>query len=317
MDATSTASCVSPAHTATAENGFVLIAVLWMLAILAVLVLALSNTVRLDVQSKANLTRQAQAEALADGMTLSIAARIVEQLAGQPALATNGTILRCSIDGAQVAVSITDVAGLIDLNAAPVELLARVIAGIGVPAGPAAKLAAAIGDFRDIDDEPLAGGAEAKDYRTGGMPFGPKNAPLETVEELDQVLGMTPTILNRLRELVTVHARSPAIDLQHAPPALVAALAAGTPATAGIATDNARAQLAAQFPSLGGGLSRTQEVTVGVTTPMAGHFRRHAVIDVSNAAPLGFAIREWSAWADTGDPEPPHALTRACTEFGF
>lgn len=302
---------------AAPENGFVLIAVLWMLALLAVLVLALSNTVRLDVQAKANLTRQAQAEALADGVTLSIAARIVEQLAGQPALANNGTVIRCNLDGATFDVVVTDVAGLIDLNAAPVDLLARVIAGIGVPAARAASLAAAIADFRDIDDEPLPGGAEAKDYRAAGMPFGPKNAPFETVEELDQVLAMTPAVLNRLRGLVTVHGRSPSLDLQHAPPALVAALAASNPADIGTTAENARAQLAAQFGATGGGLSRTHAVTVSVATPAGGHFRRHAVIEVSNGAALGFAIRDWSAWGAAWEPEPPNAQASVCATLGF
>lgn len=302
-----TCSSPSPAHLhpfreKTDGAGFVLIMVLWLLALLAVMVIALTNTVRLDVQAKTNLLARAQAEALADGVTFAVAARLMEQLAGAPgpALTPNGVPARCALDGNAVDILVTDVAGLIDLNAAPVELLARVIAGVGVPVERAGELAAAIVDFRDFDDEPLPVGAEAKEYRAAGMPFGPKNAPFETVDELDQVLGMTPAILARLRELVTVHSRSPGLDVQLAPPALVMALAGPEHGTAdGIG--GARAQLAGQFVTPGGSRSRTQIVTVGVATANGGHFRRRTVVEVSAASALGFAIREWGTASEPGD----------------
>ena len=277
-----------------------------MLALLAVMVIALANTVRLDVQAKANLLSQAQAEALADGMTFAVAARLMERLAGTPGpgLPANGTVVQCQLEGNSVEVSVTDVAGLVDLNAAPIEMMARVIAGVGVPLTQATRLAAAIGDFRDIDDEPLPGGAEAKEYRAAGLPFGPKNAPFETVDELDQVLGMTPEILGRLRGLVTLHSRAPGLDLGLAPDTVVMAMAGLD--TGGI--ESARAKLTGQFVAGDRARSRTQVVNVRVMTANGGHFRRHTVVEVSSTAALGFAIREWTSESERGDDRPARPM---------
>ena len=54
-------------------------------------------------------------------------------------------------------------------------------------------------------------GAESAAYQAAGLGHGPKNAPFETITELDQVLGMTATLLDRLRPLVTVYARQAGI----------------------------------------------------------------------------------------------------------
>lgn len=218
-------------------------------------------------------------------------------------LLANGTVYRCSRDTDSIDVTLTDVAGLIDLNAGSLELLARVLAGIGVPQLHAQTLASAIVDFRDIDDDPLPGGAEAKEYRAAGRTYGPKNAPFESVEELDQVLGMTPDILARLRGLVTVYSRAPVLDIQLAPPALVTALSRALPdakSPADATVESLRTRLADQFLSTAGPRSRIHTVTVGVTTASGGCFRRCTVVELSDNLQIGFVLHEWKAVADIG-----------------
>ena len=48
-------------------------------------------------------------------------------------------------------------------------------------------------------------GAEEAAYRAAGLPWGPKNAPFETVEELQQVLGMTADIYKRVAPSLTTY----------------------------------------------------------------------------------------------------------------
>jgi general secretion pathway protein K len=276
----------------------VLIAVLWFLALLGVLVFALANTVRLDVQAKANLQHQAQAEVLADGITLSVAAYVIEQLSGDPnhSLPTNGTLYRCKRETDTIDITVTDVAGLIDLNAASSDLLARVLTGIGVLPLQAQTLAAAIADFRNVEEDRFRRVAKIEAYRAAGRSYGPKQAPFESVEELDQVLGMTPDILARLRGLMTVYSRSPGLDIQLAPPALVMALSRTLPDSANpseTAVESLRRRLADQFQSPSGSRSRIQTVTVGVTIANGGRFRRSAVVELSDSAQLGFILNEW------------------------
>ena len=118
-------------------------------------------------------------------------------------------------------------AGLVDLNAASPALLEWLLRGLGVAPDRAAALAAAIVDFRDEDDIPSINGAESTAYRAAGLAHGPKNAPFETVMELDQVLGMDVTLLGRLRAVTTVYSRQRGIDGAVAPREILSA--AGLP----------------------------------------------------------------------------------------
>ncbi len=61
--------------------------------------------------------------------------------------------------------------------------------------GMTEDVAAAILDWLDEDEEPRASGAEVEYYGTLKPPYRPKNGPLETVEELLLVRGVTPQLL--------------------------------------------------------------------------------------------------------------------------
>ena len=282
----------------TADGGFVLVVVLAFLALFAVIVLMLSGAIRYDVQARANLLHAARAEALADGLATLVAAQLVEQMAGVSAkpLRPSGNAYRCRLGNMLVEAVVIDATGLVDLNAAPVELLERLIAGVGAPQNKARALAAAIGDYRDADDVPRPFGAETSDYLAAGLNHGPKNAPFETVEELDQVLGMNRNIFLALRDLVTVHSQSPMLDIGFAPPELVVALAGmgSNVAHSGEEVAKARATLQTEFASAGGARSSNQVIMVGVETPSKARFRRRSVIALNAPTSLGFQQLEWS-----------------------
>jgi general secretion pathway protein K len=63
---------------------------------------------------------------------------------------------------------------------------------VGFDPDQAESLADAIADFRDADNLKHLRGAEEPEYRAAGLAWGPKNAPFQTVEELQQVLGAQP-----------------------------------------------------------------------------------------------------------------------------
>jgi general secretion pathway protein K len=71
---------------------------------------------------------------------------------------------------------------------------------------PARRIAAAIMDWRDPDSLTQAeGGAEDADYGSDERPYGAKDAPFETVAELQLVLGMTPELFEKLSPHLTVY----------------------------------------------------------------------------------------------------------------
>ena len=64
-------------------------------------------------------------------------------------------------------------------------------------------------DWRDEDGltQP-AGGAEDPDYAAAGLAWGAKDAPFETVAEVEQVLGMRPALFASAAPYLTVYSGS-------------------------------------------------------------------------------------------------------------
>ena len=273
------------------DGGFILVAVLWLLALLTLVALALTTSVRLDVRARGQLHRHAEAEALADGLTRLVALRLGDRdrrPPGEAGIATDGTPLRCLHEQTSVEIAVNDVGGLVDINGASHSLIEWLLLRIGVAPDRAHVLAAAIVDFRDADDVASgADGAETAAYQAAGLAHGPKNAPFETIGELDQVLGMTPALLNRLRPFATVHGRQAGIDPWRAPRELLVASSegdgAGTPAPANIPSE---------FRMSSKGLA--YRVVVRISTANGGRFARETVIEPLRTAPLGFRVREWT-----------------------
>ena len=53
-------------------------------------------------------------------------------------------------------------------------------------------------DWVDPDDLSQPNGAEIAEYKAAGLSYGPKNAPFDTVSELQQVLGMTYALYEKI-----------------------------------------------------------------------------------------------------------------------
>src|SRR5215470_6710687 len=97
------------------DGGFVLVSVLWLLALLTLVMLVLLAAVRLDVRATGQLARHTEAEVLADGLTRLVALRLGDRdrrPLADAGLARDGTPLRCDHANAAVAIAVTDVSGL-------------------------------------------------------------------------------------------------------------------------------------------------------------------------------------------------------------
>jgi general secretion pathway protein K len=280
------------------------VSVLWLLALLTLVTMVLLTAVRVDVRAAGQLVQHAEAEVLADGLMRLVALRLGDRdhrpldAAG---LTRDGTAMLCGHGDAAVAIAVNDVAGLVDLNAASPGLLEWLLRGLDVAPDRATTLAAAIVDFRDEDDVPGVNGAESAAYRAAGLTHGPKNAPFETVMELDQVLGMDFALFSRLRAVTTVYSRLPGIDGAVAPREILSAAAASSRAGEAAVSATPGAPSRAEIPSAFRVASRGRayRVTVSVQLSGDGRFAREAVIEPDRTAPLGFRLREWTVPAPT------------------
>lgn len=208
-------------------HGVALVAVLWTIALLAILAAAFLQTMRTEVRMAHNLLAAAQARLLAEaGITLAVLELHRPDPSRRPR--TDGSVYHPAIDPAgadgRLRFSVLDEAARIDLNKAPPELLAGLLAALEVEPALRTSLTDSILDWRDADDLRRLRGAENADYLAAGTGHGAKNGPFDTVEELLLLPGMTHELFRRLAPCVTVHSGQPGIDPALAPPPVVRAL---------------------------------------------------------------------------------------------
>lgn len=189
----------------TRMRGAALLLVLWIVLLLAALVGGYALNARIESLQGHGLARALQARQSARAGVEYVVWRLLDP---DPARRwpVDGRRQRVQLSGVPVEISVRDVTGLIDLNAASVTLLRDFFVALGEPPGRAARLAGAVVDYRDPDSltQPGGGGEDA-DYAAAGLAWGAKDAPFEQVSELQQVLGMTPALYARAAPHLTVY----------------------------------------------------------------------------------------------------------------
>lgn len=186
-------------------RGAALLLVLWLIALLTALIGAFALTARVEALQGKVLSGGVQAQELARAGIEYALVRVADTEPGTRWIADGRTYAWKFADG-QVQVSIVDESGKVDLNQAQAPLLSALIQAAGTPRDQAEQIAAAIIDWRDAD--PLTqvnGGAEDPQYAAAGLPYGAKDAPFESVAEVEQVLGMTPALYALLEPSLTIY----------------------------------------------------------------------------------------------------------------
>lgn len=214
------------------QRGIALVMVLWILVLLSLMAAAYLSETRTETIATHNRMRASEAEALADAGVNWAIWRLLQEgpggsLAERPAeerLPADGRLVRWRHGGGVVLLSVRDEAGKLDINITRPERLQGLLQAVGLERDRARTLAARIADFRDGNDIKEPDGAEDSDYSAAGLDYGPKNAPFEAVDELGQVLGLTPELAERLRDHTTVATGAGTVDPAFASVQALAAL---------------------------------------------------------------------------------------------
>lgn len=227
-------------------RGAALLLVLWLTALLAALIGAFALTARMEsLQGQIARDQSVARERARAGVEYALV-RVADT---QPKTrwVPDGRGYAWRFAGSQVRVRMTDESGKVDLNQADAGLLTRLMLARGVAEELAPKLAAATLDWRDADSltQPQ-GGAEDPDYASAGLEYGAKDAPFESVAELQQVLGMTPAIFERLAPYLTLYSGRTLPDANFAEGPVLTAMGLDAErilAQRALPLDDARAQL--------------------------------------------------------------------------
>jgi general secretion pathway protein K len=212
-------------HPHASERGFVLVAVLWLLAALAALAVTFSMYLSSSARALALNDTELQGEALISAGVELTAYQL--QLAGENGRPSQGRF-QTRLNGADLAVSFVSETARIDLNAAPKELLAGLLSVLGASEEDARQSAARIVAWRTKPTPESAGNEEAL-YRASGRSYSPRQAPFAHVNELGLVLGISPAWAERALPFVTVFSGAAGVDVLTAQPEVVAALPGMTP----------------------------------------------------------------------------------------
>lgn len=194
-----------PASMRMHARGAALLLVMWLIALLTALVGAFALTSHMENLQGRVLVRGLAAEQAARA-GLEYALTRVDLPEPDRQWLPDGRPYHWQFNDAEVEIRLIDEAGKVDLNAADATLLSSLFRAVGAEQGVAAGLASAILDWRDPD--PLTqpqGGAEDPDYASAERPYGAKDAPFDTVAEVEQVLGMTPELYEKVAPHLTVY----------------------------------------------------------------------------------------------------------------
>jgi general secretion pathway protein K len=217
------------------SRGIALVLVLWVITLLSVMALGLTATQRTETTLTANALDGARFRAAADAAIVYAVLNLLapagpdldaRQPAGENTPAEwlpNGAPHLWTFAEVPLSISVGNETSRVDLNVADASVLAALMVAVGVPERDAAAIADRILDWRDSDNLKELNGAEDPDYEGEGLPYGAKDGPFTSVEELGQVLGVTPELYRRLAPELTVDAGAGQVDQQFASAAVLAA----------------------------------------------------------------------------------------------
>jgi len=193
------------------SQGMVLIAVLWMVAALSIVVMGVVRSAREEARIVARMRQGVEAQALGDA-AIHLVLQGMTARSVQPGRLEH---VEVGFHGVDIAVQVVPLNGLIDINAAPAPLLAKLYMAAGVGGDAAQALAQATAEFRSRVD---ARGAPRR---------------FEAIEELLQVPGVDYGLYARLADSVTADSRgSGKVNPMAAPVGVLAVLAGGDTALA-------------------------------------------------------------------------------------
>ena len=207
-----------------AQRGLVLLVVLWTVLLLCLIATSMLDTSRTDVNLARNLVGATRAELLAETAANVALYALVNRADSEDAWRRDGSVYAWREEDGELRARVTQEEGRIDLNEAPVDLLASLLVAAGVEDPEARQIADAIADFRDSDSDRREYGAEDADYDNATQPLGAKDGPFETIDELLRVPGMTIGVFQRIKPALTIFTRLEAPEPESAMPLVRAAL---------------------------------------------------------------------------------------------
>jgi general secretion pathway protein K len=296
------------------EAGIALIAVLWLTVLLTVIASGFAFSMRSEAVAARNAVSFAQARAAADGAIERTAFELQRPRNLPDVWRPDGAPHPWQDGEAAIAVAAIDESAKIDLNRGNEALLKGLLQNVGgLDAESTQRLADAIADWKDPDDQRRPNGAEDGDYRAAGLKYGPPNGSFENVGELNRVLGMSPGLFAKIADSLTVHTGLAGINPATAPRNVLLALPNGTAESVDAYLAQRKDALANKLPAppfgaaqgFGTGAIAVWRIRAEATMPDGVTFVREAVLRASGSARRPVIAVLWQEGSRAAPPDRP------------
>ncbi|WP_426687409.1 general secretion pathway protein GspK [Rhodanobacter ginsengiterrae] len=205
------------------QRGVALLLVLWACTLLAILLGGYAALARTEGLQARYQFAQTQAHYAAEAGLMRAAYALQDPQAKQRWMA-DGRPYTFHYDGATITVRAIDEGGKVDLNAASPDVLLALFQAAGLKPAPARALVDHVVDWRTLPGAQDDAANGQSDYLAAGRSYGPRHGPFASVEEVQMVLGMTPSLYRLLAPALTIWSGSASPDPNTAPPLALAAI---------------------------------------------------------------------------------------------
>jgi general secretion pathway protein K len=185
------------------QRGFALLIVLWMLVLITFIVGYVISSGRREIQISMNIAANAAASAAAEGGVFQAIFALSNPREDQRP-AANGSILKVEVGRSTVTLRLEDENGRINPNLASAKLLEGLLRAVGTGANAAADLADAITQWVGSASKLRDADQLAAEYRAAGLNYAPPETPVESIDELLRVRGMTAQAFAAIRPHLTL-----------------------------------------------------------------------------------------------------------------
>jgi general secretion pathway protein K len=261
------------------QRGFALLIVLWVLVLIAFITAHVTASGRTEIRIAGNLSANAAAQAAADGGIYQAIFNLSDPRP-ERRWALDRAAHEVQIGRSRVTLQLEDEDARINPSYGSTALLEALLRVVGSDPGSAAGLANAIAEWVGSARQrpPVALLAE---YQAIGLDYGPPGTPLESLDELARVRGMTPALLAALRPHLTLFGQ-PVPDRAAADAEVAAALdlAGRTAPASAVAT--------AAAPDL-----FTVRIHATARGPANAAVTRTAIARVGPSLPHGYSLLAW------------------------
>lgn len=265
-------------------GGFALLIVLWMLVLIAFIIGYVTSTGRSEIEISTNISANAASSAAADGAVYRAIFALMDPRADHRP-ATDGHIEEMRIGRSIVALRVFNENDWINPNLAPAKLLEGLLRAVNMPAETAADLADGITQWVGTARTLRSPDELAAEYKGAGLDYVPPEAPLENLEELTRVRGMTAAVFASVQPHLTLFGgRQP------------------NPATNDLAVaaairfaDQSNSTIGASGPVFTGVGQDARVVRIFALAQGPGHSKANAtaIVRVSSSSARGYSVLSW------------------------